>query len=147
MRKVWRSVWTGSVLESPWRAGALTLQTGAEMGIKRFPRPNLIFFCVCVSVCVPRPHCDFQTLTLSNTPTPLQFDFLRNRGGPLETRFLNSFTHITGRVSGSVFWTFREEHCLSNSLVFFYINSHRLYSADTNLILHIAHHEKYPFGI
>ena len=47
MRKVWRSVWTDSALESPRRAGALTLQTGAEMGIKKFPRPNLIFVCVC----------------------------------------------------------------------------------------------------
>lgn len=37
------------------------------------------------------------------------------------------------------------EHCLSNSLVF--INSQRLYSADTNLILYIAHPEKYPLGI
>lgn len=28
---------------SPRRAGALTLQTGAEMGIKKFPGPNLFF--------------------------------------------------------------------------------------------------------
>ena len=56
VRKVWRSVRTGSVLESPWRAGALTLQTGAEMGIKRFPRLNLIL-CVCVYACVCAPVC------------------------------------------------------------------------------------------
>ena len=47
VRKVWKSARTVCALESPRRAGALTLQTGAEMGIKRFPRPNL-FFCECV---------------------------------------------------------------------------------------------------
>lgn len=143
MRKVWRSMWTG-----PRRAGALTLQTGAEMGIKKFPGPNLFFYsfpsCVCVKVCVcvTRPHCDFQaSLTLFNISR--QFIFLYNGGGPLETHFLTAFPCYQ-RGLASVFWTCRE-HCLSNSLVF--INSHSLYSADTNLILYIAHADKYLLDI
>lgn len=102
----------------------------------------LSFVCLCESVCVTRPHCDFQaSLTLFNISR--QFIFLYNGGGPLEMHFLTAFPCYQ-RGLASVFWTCRE-HCLSNSLVF--INSHSLYSADTNLILYIAHADKYLLDI
>lgn len=103
----------------------------------------LSFVCLCESVCV----CNSTPLWLPGFFNPIQhfpsvYFSLQWRWAPGDALF-NSFPLLPASLA-SVFWTCRE-HCLSNSLVF--INSHSLYSADTNLILYTAHADKYLLDI